>query len=80
MATDGLRYDDSRPLTPEDVLETFATFQARSARLVAEDVGVDVETATDLLDELTDRGLLTKVYGDTDTPVWLRRTSPRTPA
>lgn len=80
MSTEGMRYERTRSLTPDDVLETFSTFQAKTARLVAEDVDVDIDTATDLLDELTERGDLTKVYADTDVPVWLRRTSPRVSA
>jgi hypothetical protein len=43
---------------------------------VAEDLGIDRESAAELLDELADRGTLTKVYASSDTPVWLRRTSP----
>jgi DNA-binding MarR family transcriptional regulator len=80
MATDGTRFEATRPPTPEEVLETFSPFQARSARLVAEDLGIDRESTVELLDELTDRGVLTKVHASSDTPVWLRRTSPRTPA
>jgi predicted HTH transcriptional regulator len=76
MATQGTRFGATRPPSPEEALETFSPFQARSARLVAEDLGIDRESAAELLDELADRGTLTKVYASSDTPVWLRRTSP----
>ncbi|MFC4356521.1 hypothetical protein ACFO0N_00995 [Halobium salinum] len=59
--------------TPDDVLSRFAPFQAKSAGMVAEEFGVDRQTAAALLDELAERRTMTKVYGNTDTPVWLRR-------
>ncbi|MFC4358607.1 hypothetical protein ACFO0N_11710 [Halobium salinum] len=58
--------------TPDAVLATFATYQPKTARMVAEEFGIAEETAVDLLERLAGRGDLTKTYGGTETPVWLR--------
>lgn len=67
-------------LTPEAVLDTFAIYQPKTARMVAEEFDIDPERAAELLDELARRKELTKTYGGTDTPVWLRRHPATIPA
>lgn len=58
--------------TATDVLETFDAFQSKSARTVADSLGIDREEAERLLDRLVAAGELTKVRGGTEAPVWLR--------
>ena len=55
-----------------DVLEAFAGDRPRTARMVAEEVGVDRRTAERLLTELEARGELTRARAGTAVPVWFR--------
>ncbi|MFC6725619.1 hypothetical protein ACFQE1_14840 [Halobium palmae] len=61
------------PPTPDTVLRSFDTYQPKTARMVAEEFGIDEATAVRILDRLVDREELTETYGGTETPVWIRR-------
>ena len=64
-------------VTPTDVLDTFAVYQVKTAGMVADELGVDRETAAVLLDELVARGSLTKMRAHTGTPAWILPHPPR---
>lgn len=65
---DGRRGD----ATAQDVLETFAVYQPRTAEMVAAATGINRTIAERVLSELETRGELTRARGGTDVPVWFR--------
>ena len=62
---------EAEAVAPADVLDAFATYQAQTASMVAAKLGVPVEGAVVLLDELAARGELTKARAHTEVPVWI---------
>lgn len=71
VSENGLSDRRGREVTPTDVLDTFAAYQGKTAGMLADELGVDRETAAVLLDELVARGSLTKARAHTATPVWV---------
>lgn len=57
---------------PDAVLRTFATYQPKTAAMVAEEFDVDEGTAREILRRLVRRGDLTNARAGTGTPVWIR--------
>ncbi|MFC6725618.1 hypothetical protein ACFQE1_14835 [Halobium palmae] len=63
---------DRDRVSTADVFDSFGTYQPKTARMVAEEFGIDVDTARYHLDRLTGWRLLTRARANTENPLWIR--------
>lgn len=74
--TISLREDDGGSergaVSTADVLDSFGSYQPKTVPMVAEEFDIDVDTARDHLDRLTDWQLLTLTRASTESPIWVR--------